>query len=126
MAAVTQIDAAVVRPRTESRRTKMSPAPRNPTPVTICAATREGSRTTRRGSSTSVNPYLLISMNSAAPTPTRVWVRSPAFFCRISRSRPTAADSTRARPSSAACRQPSPFSDGPARTPAAPALIAII
>ena len=72
MAAVTQIAAAVVRPRTESRRTKMTPAPRNPTPVTIWAATREGSRTTRRGRRTSVNPYLLISMNSAAPTPTKV------------------------------------------------------
>ena len=78
MAAVTQIAAAVVRPRTESRRTKISPAPRKPTPVTIWAATREGSRITRRGCSTSVNPYLLTSMNSAAPTPTRVWVRNPA------------------------------------------------
>ena len=53
IAAVTQIAAAVVRPRTESRRTKISPAPRNPTPVTIWAATREGSSTPSRGWSTS-------------------------------------------------------------------------
>jgi len=50
--------AAVVRPRTESRRTKISPAPRNPAPVTSCAAIRDGSRTTRPGSSTSVNPLV--------------------------------------------------------------------
>ena len=45
-AAVSQTPAAVVRPRTESRRTKISPAPMKPIPETIWAATREGSRTT--------------------------------------------------------------------------------
>ena len=80
IAAVTQMAAAVVSPRTESRRTKIIPAPKNPTPVTIWAATREGSRMIRPGSSTSLNPYLLINMKSAAPTPTRVCVRNPALF----------------------------------------------
>jgi hypothetical protein len=42
-----------------------------------------------------MNPYLLISMNSAAPTPTGVCLRSPALFCRISRSSPMVADSSR-------------------------------
>ena len=64
-AAVTQTDAAVVRPCTESRRTKISPAPRNPMPVTIWAATRDGSTTTWPVRSTSLNPYLLTSMNRA-------------------------------------------------------------
>jgi hypothetical protein len=49
----------------------MSALPRNPTPVTIWAATRDGSRTTTWRARMSVNPYLLTSMNSAAPTPTR-------------------------------------------------------
>jgi hypothetical protein len=52
-AATSQIVAAVVRPRTESRRTKITPAPRKPMPLTICAATREGSSRTRPGSTTS-------------------------------------------------------------------------
>jgi hypothetical protein len=34
-AAVTQISAAVMSPRTASRRTKIRPAPRKPIPVTI-------------------------------------------------------------------------------------------
>jgi len=71
-AAMSQIAAAVVSPRAESLRTKINPEPRKPIPVTSCAATRDGSRTTRDGYRTSLNPYLLSSVNSAAPTPTRV------------------------------------------------------
>jgi hypothetical protein len=71
-AAVSQTPAAVVSPRTESRRTKISPAPRKPIPETIWAATREGSSTTSFGNSTSKKPYLEIIMKSAEPTPTRV------------------------------------------------------
>ena len=71
-AAVNQTDAAVVRPRTTSRRMKMTPPPMKPMPETICAATRDGSSTTRPLFSTSVNPYFEISMNSAAETPTSV------------------------------------------------------
>ena len=48
-AAVSQTPAAVVRPRTESRRTKIRPAPMKPIPETIWAATREGSSTTSFG-----------------------------------------------------------------------------
>ena len=110
MAAVIQIEAAVVRPRTEPRRTKISPAPMKPIPETICAATRDGSRTISLCSSTSVNPYLLTSMNSAAPMPTRAWVRRPASFWRISRSRPMAADSSAATPSSPIWSHPWPLS----------------
>ena len=113
-AAVTQTDAAVVRPCTESRRTKISPAPRNPMPVTIWAATRDGSTTTWPVRSTSLNPYLLTSMNRAAPTPTRVCVRSPALFCLTSRSSPMTADSSRPRPSSPTCTGPSVLAAGAA------------
>lgn len=47
IAAVIQTVAAVVRPFTMSLRTKMTPPPMKPMPETICAAIREGSRTTR-------------------------------------------------------------------------------
>ncbi len=43
MAATAQMVAAVVSPRTRSFRRKIVPAPRKPIPVTIWAATREGS-----------------------------------------------------------------------------------
>ncbi len=46
IAAVIQIVAAVVRPRTMSRRMKITPAPRKPTPETTWAAIRDGSRFT--------------------------------------------------------------------------------
>ncbi len=46
MAALSQTVAAVVRPRTVSLLTKMTPAPRKPIPETICAATRLGSTAT--------------------------------------------------------------------------------
>src|SRR5881397_2654133 len=40
MAATTQIVAALVKPTTAPRAWRIVPAPMNPTPVTICAATR--------------------------------------------------------------------------------------
>ena len=43
MAATTQMVAALVRPTTAPRAWRIVPAPMNPTPVTICAATRVGS-----------------------------------------------------------------------------------
>ena len=71
-AAVTQMVVAVVRPRTGSLRTKMTPPPMKPMPETICAAMREGSRTTRPWASMSVKPYFETSMMSAEARPTRV------------------------------------------------------
>ena len=44
-AAANQMVAAVVRPRTVDGVRQIVPAPRKPMPVTICAATRAGSRT---------------------------------------------------------------------------------
>src|SRR5947207_2563070 len=46
IAATTQRVAAVVSPRTESPSRMIAPAPRNPIPVTICAAMRVGSART--------------------------------------------------------------------------------
>ena len=71
-AAVNQTDAAVISPRTTSRRMKMTPPPMKPIPDTICAATRDGSTTTRSFRSTSIKPYLEMSMKRAAETPTSV------------------------------------------------------
>jgi hypothetical protein len=53
----------------------------DPMLVTIWAATRDGSATIWPVRSTSLKPYLLTSMNRAAPSPTRLCVRSPALFC---------------------------------------------
>ena len=71
-AAVSQTEAAVVSPRTLSRRMKMTPPPMKPMPDTTCAATRDGSSTTRLFASTSMKPYLEISMISADARPTSV------------------------------------------------------
>jgi hypothetical protein len=60
------------------------------------------------GPVTSEKPYLLMSMKSAEANPTMVIVRSPADFCRISRSRPISADSPKASPSSPTWTQPWP------------------
>ena len=83
-------------------------------PVTTWAATRDGSTTTWPVRSTSLNPYLLTSMNRAAPTPARVCVRSQALFCLTSRSSPMTADSSRPRPSSPTCTGPSVLAAGAA------------
>jgi hypothetical protein len=77
-----------------------------PIPDTTCAATRDGSRIVRPGTSTSPKPYLLTSMKSAAPTPTSVCVRSPADFWRHSRSSPMSVDSAKASASAPICFVP--------------------
>ncbi len=68
-AAVNHMVAAVVSPFTVPPRVKMRSAPRNPAPVTICAVTRDGSDESCCAIA-SVNPYLLISVSSAALVPT--------------------------------------------------------
>ena len=95
-AATTHTPAAVVSPCTASRRTKMRPAPMKPMPETIWAAIRDGSSTTRSRLMMSQKPYFEISMKSAEPRPTRVWVRIPAALLRHSRSTPMRAESTKA------------------------------
>ena len=55
-------------------------APINPMPVTIWAATRDGSSTMRSVIKTSVKPYFEISKKSAAVVPITVYVRSPALL----------------------------------------------
>src|SRR5690625_2637776 len=101
-AAVTQILAAVVRPTTMLRRVKITPAPRNPIPLTICAAIRDGSR--RASSpSTALKPDADTNVKTAEPHPTRTWVRNPALFCLNWRSIPINEHNTNAtnnRPSS--------------------------
>src|SRR5262249_43270544 len=92
IAATSQRVAAVVRPRTESPWRMMAPAPRKPIPVTICAAIRVGSTLIPQ----SLKPYADTSVNSADPTHTSRWVRSPAWRSRISRSSPIAAPSAAA------------------------------
>jgi hypothetical protein len=86
-AAFTHTVAAVVRPWMPLSVRMIAPAPRNPMPVTICAAMRPGSP---NGPDISID----ITVNSAAPTAMRMLVRSPASFCRISRSKPSAAPSS--------------------------------
>jgi hypothetical protein len=117
-AVVSHTDAAVVSPRTASRRTKIRPPPMNPIPETICAATRDGSRTTPCPT-TSENPYLDTSMISAELNPITVWVRSPALFCRTSRSRPMIADRKSATARSKICSQPWPNGSPNSRATAA-------
>jgi hypothetical protein len=95
-AAASHTVAAVVSPRTMSRRTKISPPPMKPIPETTCAATREGSRLTPGTAERSLNPYFDTSMKTAAPSPTSVCVRSPALLARTSRSTPISALSTSA------------------------------
>jgi hypothetical protein len=90
------MDAAVVKPCTEPRRKMMMPAPRNPMPETIWAATRDGSTSTVPAARTSLNPYLLTSSISAAAVPTMVWVRIPALLPWSSRSSPMSAVSPKA------------------------------
>ena len=110
IAAVIQTLAAVVNPRTMSPRTKIRPPPIKPMPVTICAATRDRSSSTRLGERTSLNPNLETSIINAAPNPTSVYVRRPALFWRISRSNPISPERTNARANSPTCSQPCPTS----------------
>jgi len=66
IAAVTHNVAAVVRPRMSAPDLKMTPAPRNPIPVTICAAIRSGDPPGDRALDTQR------IANSPAPSPTRI------------------------------------------------------
>ncbi len=68
----------------------------NPMPETIWAAIRDGSSATFSRPSMSANPYFEITMMTAAPSPTRVWVRKPAALAPASRSSPMAVESTSA------------------------------
>src|SRR5229473_5259602 len=76
--------AAVVRPRTSVPWRRIAPAPRKPTPVTICAAMRVGSVRLPK------NDSRLIVVNRHAPTPTSAIVRIPAGCPWYSRSVPIA------------------------------------
>ena len=73
--------AAVVMPLTLLRECRMAPAPRNPMPVTICAATRPESPVV-------VTKAKETMVNTAEPRHTRLRVRRPAGLSCRSRSRP--------------------------------------
>src|SRR5438445_10480593 len=79
----------------------IAPAPRKPTPLTICAAIRVGSVRTRLPPLTrnSWKPYAETIVKSAAPMETSMCVRNPASRSRNSRSRPIAPPSAAATPS---------------------------
>ena len=98
--------AAGVSPCTAPRRVMMIPAPKKPTPETIWAATREGSKTIRPVARTSAKPYLLTSMINAADVPTIVWVRSPALLPWMVGSRPMSVVNPNAANSSTMWRTP--------------------
>src|ERR1700694_5461582 len=74
--------AAVLRPRTLSPSRMITPAPRNPIPDTIWAATRVGSAVAP------LNPFADNNTNKVAPTATRALVRNPAIRARYWRSNP--------------------------------------
>src|SRR5258706_3015577 len=86
MAATTQIVAADVRPMTVPCACMIVPAPRNPSPVTICAAMRDVSPM-RCPSTMPIRTER--SMSNAGPTQMRMLVRSPAGLPASSRSKPT-------------------------------------
>jgi hypothetical protein len=67
--------AAVVRPRTDGPYLRIAPAPRKPMPVTIWAATRDGSAALPSGVG---KPTIESTVNSADPSATSRWVRIPA------------------------------------------------
>src|SRR6266851_1990691 len=112
--AATQIIAAVVSPWTSPPWRKIAPAPRNPTPVTICAAIRVGSTPDLKAGSRPT------PVNMHAPTAIKDMVLSPAGCPRYSRSTP------RARPRRRATRRRTPKSSslpcrGSGSAPARPA-----
>src|SRR5438132_10453486 len=80
--AATQMDAAVVNPRTSSPWRRMLPAPRNPTPVTIWAAIRVGSTVLVKSG---MRPR---PVNMHDPALIKAMVRRPAGWPRNSRSAP--------------------------------------
>ena len=89
MAAAIQIVAAVVMPTTLPRSLRITPPPRKPTPVTICAATRPGS----------AFPAISIEVRvkSVEASVMRMIVRTPAAFSCNSRSKPMTPPSATAR-----------------------------
>src|SRR3954471_238902 len=112
IAATTQRVAAVVSPRTERPSRMIEPAPRKPIPVTICAATRDGSARTMLPppARNSWNPYADTIVKRAEPSDTSRCVRMPASRSRISRSKPIAAPRPHANASRTRAFQPE--SDG--------------
>lgn len=80
-AAATQIVAAVVSPQTTLRPLKMTPAPRNPMPETICSAMREGSKLTSLPR-TAEKPYAETSVKAQEPSLTRTL--GPITRCFVS------------------------------------------
>ena len=95
--ATTQIVAAEVRPVTIPPPCMIVPAPMKPMPDTICAARRAGSPT--RCPFSTMPIFTETSVSSVAPTQIRMFVRKPAGFPLISRSRPIAPPRMTARPS---------------------------
>ncbi|MCY1551417.1 hypothetical protein D9M68_877450 [compost metagenome] len=81
MAEVVHNDAAVVRPCTEKRSRKITPAHRKPMPVRMPCAIRVGSITSRC-SGRATKPQLAWCMAASIRTQdvmhTRMWVRKPA------------------------------------------------
>src|SRR5437868_11342583 len=92
--AATQMEAAVVSPRTSSPWRRMLPAPRNPTPVTIWAAMRVGSTVLAKSG---MRPR---PVNMHDPALIKAMVRRPAGWPRNSRSAPM----SRPRPSAMVTR----------------------
>mmetsp|Transcript_17541 Transcript_17541/g.38344 ORF Transcript_17541/g.38344 Transcript_17541/m.38344 type:complete len:595 (-) Transcript_17541:193-1977(-) len=100
-AALTHIAAAVVSPLTEDclsytpaalRLLVMTPAPMKPTPEATLLAIRLGSNLAPDTLlATDRKPYILQTVNAAAPRETRAIVRTPAGLSELDRSRPTAA-----------------------------------
>ena len=90
IAAVTQIDAAVVRPRTVKPSLMIAPAPTKPMPVMMPCAMRVGSMITRAAESRGNQccSYTVTSISRLEATHTSAWVRNPAGRPRWLRSRP--------------------------------------
>lgn len=99
MAAVIQIDAAVVSPVTRwgPRLTKIVPAPRKLIPVPMASRMRSGSvRIASPWPANRLMTYSPSATNSAAPMAASMCVRSPADLPLRSRSQPMAPPSARA------------------------------
>jgi len=94
IAATTQIVAADVNPWIPPRVWRIVPAPRKPTPVTICAARRAGSAVRVGALAAIVSDR---SVMIVAPRQMRMFVRSPAGFPESSRSSPISPPSRVAR-----------------------------
>ena len=81
IAAVIQIEAAVVSPRTDRPSFMMTPAPRKPMPVMMPCAMRVGSTVRTRAAGigdTQCDSYTVTSISRLDARHTRAWVRKPA------------------------------------------------